>query len=93
MFLVPLKIESLPSDDLLTQARAKIEAKDHTAAEKLVREVLLHRPVHAEVSFLLGVVLAKQEKWEAARQALERTIDLNPLTKTGIITQVGCLRT
>ena len=78
MFLLPLKTESLPSEDLLTQARAKIEAKDHAAAEKLVREVLLHRPVHAEASFLLGVVLAKQEKWEAAGQALERTIDLNP---------------
>ena len=78
MFLLPLKAESLLPEDLLIQARAKLGAKDHAAAEKLVREVLLHQPVHVEASFLLGVVLAKQEKWEAAGQALERTIDLNP---------------
>ena len=78
MFLLPLKTESPPSEDLLTQARAKIESKDHAAAEKLVREVLLRQPVHADASFLLGVVLARQEKWEAAGQALERAIDLSP---------------
>ena len=78
MFLLPLKTEPPTSEDPLTQARAMIEAKDYTAAEKLVREVLLHQPVHVEASFLLGVVLARQEKWEAAGQALERTMDLNP---------------
>ena len=77
MFLLPLKSESPPPEDLLTQARAKIEAKEHATAEKLAREVLLHQPVHAEAAFLLGVVLARQEKWEAARKALERAIDLS----------------
>ena len=77
MFLLPLKTESLPTEDLLTQAGAKLEAKDHAAAEELVRDVLLQQPVHLEASFLLGVVLARQEKWEAAGQALDRTIDLD----------------
>ena len=78
LFLLPLKSESPSPEDLLTQARAKIEAKEHATAEKLAREVLLHQPVHAEAAFILGVVLARQEKWEAARKALERAIDLSP---------------
>ena len=78
MFVLPLNAGSLIPENLLIQARAKLEAKDHAAAEKLVRDVLLQQPAHVEASFLLGVVMARQENWEAAGQALEWTIDLNP---------------
>ena len=78
LFLLPLKAQSPLSEDLLAKARARLEAEEYAAAHELVREVLRAQPDDVEASFLLGVLLAEQESWEAAGQTLERAIDLSP---------------
>ncbi len=78
LFSFASKATPLPPKDLLNQARTKLEADDYDRAEELVREFLRDEPSHVDASFLLGVVLAKQERWAEAGQALERTIDLDP---------------
>ena len=78
VFPLASQAEALPPQDLLIQAKAELEASHYARAETLLRELLGHQPAHVEASFLLGVSLAKQEKWVAAGQALEHAIDLNP---------------
>ena len=77
IFLLSSQAQAIPQEDLLIQARAKLEANHYNESEKLLREFLRHQPAHVEASFLLGVALAKQEKWMAAGEELERTIDLD----------------
>ena len=78
LFPVTAQANSLPPEDLLIQARIKLEANHYVEAKELVRRFLGDQPAHVEASFLLGVVLARQERWVEAGQALEHTIELNP---------------
>ncbi len=81
--------QDIPRDDLLVQATAMLEEDHYARAESLLREFLLHQPAHVEGSFLLGVALAKQEKWEAAGQQLKRTIELDPSLASAYVELAG----
>lgn len=47
-------------------------------AEKIYRDILESHPQSADVWHLLGILLAQQQQWEAARTALEKATALDP---------------
>ena len=64
--------------ELLARGRTELEAERYQAAESLFREVLEQEASNGEASFLLGLALAKQERWADAERELERAIRLKP---------------
>ena len=66
------------TDELLSRGRTELEAERYQAAESLFRQVLQQEASNSEASFLLGMALAKQERWVDAEQELERAVHLRP---------------
>ncbi|HUV12548.1 MAG TPA: tetratricopeptide repeat protein, partial [Acidobacteriota bacterium] len=66
------------TESLLAKASELIDAGRYLEAEQVLREALQMEPEAVEGYFLLGLVLAKQEKWLVSRESLERVITLDP---------------
>ena len=66
------------TDELLSRGRTELEAERYQAAESLFRQVLEQEASNSEASFLLGMALAKQERWADAERELERAVRLRP---------------
>lgn len=66
------------TDELLSRGRTELEAERYQQAESLFRQVLLQEASNSEASFLLGMALAKQERWADAERELERAVRLRP---------------
>ncbi len=64
--------------ELLSRGRTELEAERYLAAESLFRQVLEQEASNGEASFLLGLALAKQERWADAEKELERAVLLKP---------------
>lgn len=77
LFLAPAALGS-GTEELLSRGRTELEAERYQAAEVLFRQVLEQEASNSEASFLLGLALAKQERWAGAERELERTVRLRP---------------
>ncbi len=66
------------TDELLSRGRTELEAERYQAAESLFRQALQREASNSEASFLLGMALAKQERWADAQRELERAVGLRP---------------
>ena len=66
------------TEELLSRGRTELEAERYQAAESLFRQVLAQEASNSEASFLLGLALAKQERWADAERELERAVRLKP---------------
>lgn len=67
-----------PTEGLLEVARRKIRANDYSAAEELIKSVLIKEPGSSEAYNLLGVCQTGTGKYDAARKSFEKAIELNP---------------
>ena len=65
-------------DSLLARGKQLIEEQNLPEAERVLRQILEKNPEHLEAIFLLGLTLAKQEKWAASRERLEQAITQQP---------------
>ena len=66
------------TEELLSRGRTELEAERYQAAESLFRQVLQQEASNSEAVFLLGMALAKQERWADAERELERAVRLRP---------------
>lgn len=66
------------TEELLARGRTELEAERYQAAESIFRQVLEQEASNSEASFLLGMALAKQERWADAQRELERVVRLRP---------------
>ena len=64
--------------ELLSRGRTELEAERYQAAESLFRQVLEQEASNSEALFLLGLTLAKQERWADAERELEHAVRLRP---------------
>ena len=87
LLLLPLLAGSLQAgtpphasefDSLLTEGKRLLREERFLSAEEVLHKALEHDPANPEAIFLLGLALAKQEKWEASRQQLERATTQQP---------------
>jgi tetratricopeptide (TPR) repeat protein len=74
----PLAAATSEREDLLEIAAGKIRAKDFSSAEDLIRRALIKEPTSAKAYNLLGICQSGTGKYEAARKAFEKAIELNP---------------
>jgi len=91
VLLIPILLhgDSLEGDDLLSKAQAEFNTSNFLQAEKLVREFVRDQPDHVAALFLLGITLAKQERWSEAGETLEKTIVLQPDFVSGYLELAG----
>ena len=89
--MIPILLhgDSLEDDDLLSKAQDEFNASNFLQAEKLVREFVRDQPDHVAALFLLGITLAKQERWNEAGETLEKTIVLQPDFVSGYLELAG----
>lgn len=66
------------TEELLSRGRTELEAERYQQAESLFRQVLQQEASNSEATFLLGMALAKQERWADAERELERAVGLRP---------------
>lgn len=64
--------------DLLARGRQLLREERFLPAEQIFHEALKRDPVNVEAIFLLGLALAKQQKWEASKEQLERATARQP---------------
>ena len=66
------------TEELLSRGRTELEAERYESAELLFRQALQQEASNGEATFLLGMALAKQERWADAERELERAVLLRP---------------
>jgi len=71
-------VATIAGPETLEEARRLADAGHLLPAERLLREVLRHRPDSAEAHLLLGVLLVAGRSEAEARLALERALYLDP---------------
>jgi tetratricopeptide (TPR) repeat protein len=78
LFWEVLAVATSQRPDLLETAALKVRAKDFSSAEDLIRRVLAKEPTSSKAYNLLGICQAAKGQYQAAREAFEKAIALNP---------------
>jgi tetratricopeptide (TPR) repeat protein len=84
-----LLVALLFQESLLEQGRRYLEERDLPAAERVFRELVSQNPEDSRASYLLGVVLARQERNEEAIVALLRARARAPRENPAILYELG----
>lgn len=72
----PLPLPALPAG-LFLAGMAELQADRPQAAEAAFRQLLAARPAHAAAQHFLGAALFRQGKFDAARSAMRRSLELH----------------